>query len=122
MNIDDKQKAVIEYAKKYGFTAQDTGGNCGALQLHVTEDIYFMITDDAEIPEYISDDVVFGIYTGDRQIFFTVMEAQFAFYMSQKIANVLTSNTFSVKLNFDIAEVADWLQKNNHENQQPPNN
>jgi len=114
MNVDNNQEQVIEYAKKYGFTAQDTGGNCTALKLHVTEDIYFMITDDAEIPEDIFHPATFGIYIGDRIIFFVDMETKYLIYMGQKIYKVLKDNLFNDKLNFDIAEISSWLEKNNY--------
>ena len=113
MNTNDCQNKVIDYSESYGFSGQDTGGNCTALQLHVTDEIYFMITDDAEIPEYIWHHATFGIYIGDRQIFDCILEVKFGLYIGQKIHNVLTSNLFSKKLNFDIAEVASWLLKNN---------
>jgi hypothetical protein len=110
---------IVEFAKDYGFFEDHTGGGCTALTLNVNNDLYIMITDDAQIPTLIGDQVDVGIYSNLNDqfddLFFghlTTKEAlSFGYWVNRCIQKYIADADFSTN------EIDQLLTKHNLNNQ-----
>ena len=109
-----KNKTVTQYAETFGFIPVNTGGNCTALERQISKQIYILITDDCDMPKSINDSVVMGIYCENLEcVFYTVMEARFAFLMGEKIAKAINAYSIDQKPTFELGAIVSWLETNN---------